>query len=68
MTDPEGDVIYLRRQAEELRPVGSSYNKGTYLAGTGKYKGIAGYYLFEVKFIADGVWSGDIVGGEYNLA
>ena len=67
VTDPEGDVIYLRWQTEELRPLGSSYNKGTYLAGTGKYKGITGYYLFEVKFIADGVWSGDLVGGEYKL-
>ena len=54
-------------QQDKNVPVGNAYNKGTYLSGTGKYKGITGYYILEGSALPDGNWTARITGGEYRI-
>ena len=67
ITDKDGDKINLIWQQEKVVPAGTSYNKGTYLSGTGKYQGITGYYILEGSALADRNWTTRITGGEYRL-
>ncbi len=46
VTDPDGDTINLRWVRTNVPgPVAEPKTKGTYLAGTGKYSNIQGYYI-----------------------
>jgi hypothetical protein len=67
MTDADSDKVYLRWQPEKTTPAGQFYNRGTYLHGTGKYRGIQGYYLLEGRAAPDSNFIGDFVAGEYKL-